>query len=35
LLRFSNRIGVYLALMDDRYPCTEEHRGGANRNVAP
>jgi hypothetical protein len=24
LLRFSNRVGVYLALMDDRYPSTEE-----------
>jgi hypothetical protein len=24
LLRFSNRIGVYLALMDDRYPSTDE-----------
>src|SRR5919198_2892021 len=23
LLRFSNRIGVYLALMDDRYPSTD------------
>jgi hypothetical protein len=26
LLRFSNRIGVYLALMDDRYPSTEEEQ---------
>jgi uncharacterized protein DUF4389 len=26
LLRFSNRIGVYLALMDDRYPSTEERQ---------
>jgi hypothetical protein len=26
LLRFSNRIGVYLALMDDRYPSTDEHQ---------
>jgi hypothetical protein len=26
LLRFSNRIGVYLALMDDRYPSTEEQQ---------
>jgi hypothetical protein len=26
LLRFSNRIGVYLALMDDRYPATDEHQ---------
>jgi hypothetical protein len=24
--RFSNRIGVYLALMDDRYPSTDEHQ---------
>lgn len=24
LLRFSNRIGVYLALMDDRYPSTDD-----------
>jgi hypothetical protein len=24
LMRFSNRIGVYLALMDDRYPSTDE-----------
>jgi Domain of unknown function (DUF4389) len=24
LLRFANRIGVYLALMDDRYPSTDE-----------
>jgi hypothetical protein len=26
LLRFSNRIGVYLALMDDRYPSTDEEQ---------
>jgi hypothetical protein len=26
LLRFSNRIGVYVALMDDRYPSTEEQQ---------
>jgi hypothetical protein len=26
LLRFSNRIGVYMALMDDRYPATEEQQ---------
>ena len=25
--RFSNRVGVYLALMDDRYPSTDEHQG--------
>ena len=24
LLRFANRIGVYLALMDDRYPSTDD-----------
>ena len=27
LLRFSNRVGVYLALMDDRYPSTEDEQG--------
>jgi Domain of unknown function (DUF4389) len=27
LLRFTNRIGVYLALMDDRYPSTDENQG--------
>jgi hypothetical protein len=26
LMRFSNRIGVYLALMDDAYPSTDEHQ---------
>jgi hypothetical protein len=26
LLRFSSRIGVYLALMDDRYPSTDERQ---------
>jgi len=26
LLRFSNRVGVYLALMDDRYPATDEQQ---------
>ena len=26
LLRFINRVGVYLALMDDRYPSTDEHQ---------
>jgi hypothetical protein len=26
LLRFSNRIGVYVALMDDRYPSTEDQQ---------
>ena len=26
LLRFSNRVGAYLALMDDRYPSTDEQQ---------
>jgi hypothetical protein len=26
LLRFSNRVGAYLALMDDRYPSTDEEQ---------
>ena len=26
LLRFENRVGVYIALMDDRYPSTDEHQ---------
>jgi hypothetical protein len=26
-VRFSNRVGVYLALMDDRYPSTDERQG--------
>jgi hypothetical protein len=26
LLRFQNRVGVYLALMDDRYPATDEQQ---------
>jgi hypothetical protein len=26
LLRFQNRVGVYLALMDDRYPSTDEQQ---------
>lgn len=26
LLRFSNRIGIYLSLMDDRYPSTDEQQ---------
>jgi hypothetical protein len=29
LLRFSNRIAVYLALMDDRYPSTDEQQAVA------
>jgi hypothetical protein len=33
LLRFSNRIGVYLALMDDRYPSTDEQQG--SRSISP
>jgi Domain of unknown function (DUF4389) len=27
LLRFTNRVGVYLALMDDRYPSTDHPQG--------
>jgi hypothetical protein len=27
LMRFSNRVGVYLALMDDRYPSTDDRQG--------
>jgi hypothetical protein len=27
LMRFSNRIAAYLALMDDRYPSTDERQG--------
>ncbi len=26
LLRFTNRVGIYLALMDDRYPSTDEQQ---------
>jgi Domain of unknown function (DUF4389) len=26
MLRFSNRVGIYLALMDDRYPSTDEEQ---------
>jgi hypothetical protein len=26
LVRFSNRVGIYLALMDDEYPSTDEHQ---------
>jgi hypothetical protein len=26
LLRFSNRVGIYLALLDDRYPSTDDHQ---------
>jgi Domain of unknown function (DUF4389) len=29
LTRFENRVGVYLALMDDRYPSTDEHQSVA------
>src|SRR3954447_2085416 len=28
LLRFQNRVGVYVALMDDRYPSTDERQSG-------
>jgi Domain of unknown function (DUF4389) len=27
LLRFQNRVGVYVALMDDRYPSTDQQQG--------
>jgi hypothetical protein len=27
LMRFSARVGVFLSLMDDRYPSTDEHQG--------
>ncbi len=26
LMRFANRVGVYVALMDDRYPSTDDHQ---------
>jgi Domain of unknown function (DUF4389) len=26
LLRFMNRVGIYLALLDDRYPSTDDHQ---------
>src|SRR5918996_5143917 len=26
LVRFTNRVGIYLALMDDRYPSTDEEQ---------
>ena len=26
LLRFTNRVGIYVALMNDRYPSTDEHQ---------
>jgi hypothetical protein len=29
LLRFTNRVGIYLALMDDRYPSTDERQSVA------
>jgi hypothetical protein len=29
LMRFSNRVGIYLALMDDRYPSTDERQSVA------
>jgi hypothetical protein len=28
-MRFSNRVGTYLALMSDRYPSTDEHQSVA------
>ena len=28
LQRFSNRVGIYLALMDDSSPSTDEHQSG-------
>ena len=31
LLRFSNRVGIYMALMDDRYPSTDEQQCGPPR----
>ena len=30
-MRFSARIGVYLALMEDRYPSTDEHQAVRTR----
>jgi hypothetical protein len=27
LMRFMNRVGVYVALLDDRYPSTDDHQG--------
>ena len=35
LLRFSNRVGVYLALMDDRYPSTDERSRSASTSPTP
>jgi hypothetical protein len=29
LMRFSNRVGTYIALMTDRYPSTDEHQSVA------
>jgi hypothetical protein len=29
LLRFMNRVGIYVALLDDRYPSTDEHQAVA------
>ena len=34
-LRFSNRISVYLSLMDDRYPSTDEQQGVALEMAYP
>ncbi len=35
LQRFGNRVGVYIALMDDRYPSTDEQQGVALDYVYP
>ena len=35
LLRFQNRVGVYLALLDDRYPSTDEHQSCGCRCPTP
>ena len=35
LLRFQNRVGAYLALLDDRYPSTDEHQSVRLRDAYP
>ena len=35
LLRFANRVGVYFALMDDRYPSTDEEQSRTSRRRLP
>ena len=35
LQRFGNRVGVYLALMDDRYPSTDDHQSVQLEYVYP